>query len=80
MSTKMSQSTFKLDNCPSIVSYSAVVGKKEGQGPLSQYFDLIHDDTTLGEASWEKAESRLQKDSVNKALEKVSAQALDLEK
>ena len=70
-SQKLSQSTFKLTSSPSIKSFSAIVGKKEGEGPLASHFDVIHDDTSLGEKTWEKAESRLQKDAVNSALSKA---------
>lgn len=80
MSTKLSQNTFKLNTCPSIVSFAAVVGRKEGEGPLKEHFDMINDDTTLGEKTWEKAESRLQKDAVNTALDKgkLSTANIDL--
>lgn len=79
MSTKLSQTTFKLDSCPSIVSFASIVGKKEGEGPLAEYFDKINNDTTMGEKTWEKAESRLQKDAVNAALSKASLSAADID-
>lgn len=79
MSTKLSANTFKLDSCPSIAAFASVVGKKEGEGPLAQYFDLIHNDTTLGEKTWEKAESRLQKDAVNTALAKAQLSTTDID-
>lgn len=72
MSIKLSNSTFKLTTCPSIKAYAAVVGKKEGQGPLAEHFDNVHDDTTMGEQTWEKAESTLQTEAVNTALAKAS--------
>lgn len=72
MSIKLSNSTFKLTTCPSIKTYAAVVGKKEGQGPLAEHFDNVHDDTTMGEQTWEKAESTLQTEAVNTALAKAS--------
>lgn len=70
MATRLGK-TIQLDSFPSILSYAAIVGKKEGEGPLSTQFDAIHNDTTLGEKTWEKAESRLQKDVLTKALEKA---------
>lgn len=80
MSVKLSSATYRLDSCPSILSFAAVVGKKEGEGPLAGCFDRIHEDTTLGERSWEKAESRLQQDAVLTALTKanLSPSAVDL--
>lgn len=79
MSTRISRCTLLLDHSPSILSWASIVGKKEGEGPLSQYFDLICDDTTLGEETWEKAESGMQKRAVTQALEKAKLAAADLE-
>ena len=36
----------------------------EGEGPLGGEFDLLNTDTSFGEETWEKAESRLQLDAV----------------
>ena len=44
-------------NFPSIAANAAVVGKKEGEGPLRQYFDQVAQDTKRNQSSWEKAES-----------------------
>lgn len=79
MPTRQGRYTLRLDSCPSIVSFAAVVGKKEGEGPLAQEFDIICDDTTMGEKTWEKAESRLQKDAVNKALQKGELSASEMD-
>ena len=56
---------------PSFLSSAAVVGKKEGEGPLGSEFDKIFEDTTLGQDCWEKAESFLMKNAVMTALEKA---------
>lgn len=79
MSTKLSKNTYILNTCPSVLSYASVVGKKEGEGPLAQYFDVISNDATMGETTWEKAESRLQKDAVNKALDKAALSTADID-
>ncbi len=47
------------NNNPTIITWAACAGKKEGEGPLSAEFDQIFTDTTLGEESWEKSESKL---------------------
>ena len=44
---------------PVICASAAVVGQKEGQGPLAQYFDFISEDSYFGEKTWEKAESTM---------------------
>ena len=53
--------TILLETAPKIAGYASVVGKKEKEGPLGSEFDRSYKDTSLGESSWEKAESRLQK-------------------
>jgi stage V sporulation protein AD len=57
---------------PSIISYASVVGKKEGEGPLSAYFDQISTDTKFGQPTWEKAESQMQTLALQEALKKGS--------
>ena len=52
---------------PKVISFASAVGKKEGQGPLSKEFDEIYEDTTMGEDSWEKAESLYLKAAISKA-------------
>lgn len=79
MSTKLSKNTFRLDSCPSVIAFASVVGKKEGEGPLGEYFDVVNEDTTMGEKTWEKAESRFQKDAVNKALDKARLSTADMD-
>lgn len=56
---------------PVFLSFAAVTGKKEGEGPLGKEFDRIFEDTTLGQDCWEKAESFLMKNAVMTALEKA---------
>lgn len=55
---------------PSILATAAVVGPDEGKGPLNKDFDLIHEDLTRGEKSWEKAEVRFIEDAVDTAISK----------
>ena len=49
----------------------SVVGKKEGEGPLGREFDMVSDDAYFGEKTWEKAESHIQKEALNRALGKA---------
>lgn len=64
MSNYGSQSV-KFTSPVSIISTASIVGPKEGEGPLSKYFDIIMDDILAGKESWEKAESEM----VNKGLD-----------
>lgn len=63
--------TFVYDNPPSIASHISIVGPKEGQGPLADWFDTILEDDLLGQKSWELAESEM----VRRAAEQAIAQA-----
>lgn len=67
------------DKKPSILSFSAVVGKKEGEGPLGKYFDEIEPDAHFGQESWEKAESENLRRSVAHTLKKGSFSAQDID-
>ena len=79
MGKRMGRYTVIMERKPAILGYAAICGKKESEGPLGAAFDLTYEDTTLGEKSWEKAESRLQKETVNCAMKKagVTAGAVD---
>ena len=79
MAKKIGKYTIRMENPPSVTAVSAIGSKKEGEGPLSAYFDIINDDSSFGERSWEKAESRLQKDTMNKMLEKAGVSANDVD-
>ena len=76
---RLGRNTVKLANPPSVRGSACVVGKKEGEGPLRDSFDLINVDTTFGEKSWEKAESRMQALALDAAMQKaaLNTQALD---
>ncbi|HEX2938637.1 MAG TPA: stage V sporulation protein AD [Ruminiclostridium sp.] len=72
MASRVGRYTIKLDGCAAIKGYAGVAGKKEGEGPLSESFDYIYEDSTCGEKTWEKAESRMQKDTLTRALTKAN--------
>ena len=70
MAKRIGKYTLRCETMPAVLGFASVVGKKEGEGPLANYFDSIHEDTTLSEKSWEKAESRLQSEAITMALKK----------
>lgn len=71
MPERIGEHTIALSGRPRVLGYASAVGKKEGEGPLGSGFDVIFDDARLGEKTWEKAESRLQKEALNRALDKA---------
>ena len=56
---RLGKQSVKLSLQPSISAAACVGGKKEGEGPLRKYFDLISPDSRFGAKSWEKAESAM---------------------
>jgi len=64
---------------PVIVATAAVAGKKEAEGPLGGYFDEVSLDTKFGQKSWEKAESRMQELTLQKALDKAQLKDGDID-
>ena len=53
-----------------LIESASVVGKKEGEGPLGNLFDLVGEDDLFGCKSWEDAESCLQRQALSFALKK----------
>ena len=76
---RIGKQTVKLQNPPSIISTASIVGPKEGEGPLRLYFDEIIEDELFGEKSWEKAESKLMRETFSKVLKKANKAADELD-
>lgn len=68
---KIGKQTVKFERGPYVAGHAAVVGRKEGEGPLSGSFDLRLRDDRYGEKTWEKAESRMLKEAMLLAMEKA---------
>ena len=57
-----------------IFASASVVGGKESQGPLGDFFDLRDPSDRFGMKTWEKAESEMQRLAMNTALAKSGVQ------
>lgn len=79
MAKKIGKRTILLESKPKIISYGSIVGKKESEGPLGNEFDFCLKDSFFGEKSYEKAESKLQKNAVRIALEKANLEPNDID-
>lgn len=79
MGKKLGNRTLKFEKNIYILSYANIVGKFEGEGPLSNYFDVIVNDEYYGEKTYEKAEMKLQKNALNLALQKGLLKIDDLD-
>lgn len=71
--------TFRYKNA-SIMSYAAVVGKAENEGPYGGEFDEVIDDNKGGTDTWEQAEALFQKKAVGHVLRKsgLEPESVDL--
>jgi len=67
---RLGKQTVAIESDVSIAASAAIVGVKEGEGPLSRYFDTIIEDAEWGEESWEKTENKMQREAVLTALKK----------
>ena len=74
VSNRCGNQSVKLPRPAYIHSSSSVVGKKEGEGRLKDYFDMISEDDYFGMDSWEDAESTLQKEAVTLDIKKRKIQ------
>ena len=63
--------SIEFQNAPYIISSASVVGPKEGEGPLGEWFDLVAPDAGLGENTWEEAESTMQREALQTAVGKA---------
>lgn len=70
--------TIKLENPPCILSRATIVGKKEGEGPLGEYFDVVLEDNMWGEKTWEKAERRMYLEAAQMAISRAGKQPQDI--
>ena len=59
-------------NRPVVCAWASVVGRKEGEGPLSQKFDRVEPDGKLDQRSWEQAETAFQQEALSLLLQKAA--------
>ncbi len=75
---RMGKQTVRIAGDVQIIGASSVVGKKEGEGPIASSFDVIFDEGHWGETTWEKAESKMQKEAVSLAVAKAGKSLSDI--
>lgn len=67
---QVGKASLKFEHPAFVVSWASVAGKKEGQGPLADGIDVKEQDEMFGMDNWEQAESAMQKQAADLALEK----------
>ena len=65
------KASLAFENGPQILGKASVAGKKEGEGPLGEQFDIIEPDPLLGCENWEEAESALQEEAADLVIERA---------
>lgn len=75
---QVGKASIRFEQPPVILSHASVAGKKEGEGPLGKKIDLIEQDPMFGTDNWEQAESAMQKQAAELALEKGGLQKSDI--
>lgn len=76
---KLGKQTIKLSTPVTILETASIVGPKEAGGPMASYFDTCLQDEFWGEKTWEKAESKIIKETVNTVITKSGVAANDIE-
>lgn len=67
------------DSKPVIISSGVVGGPFEGQGPLAEDFDVLHEDIMLGQDSFEKAEKKFLEQACEIAINKANMKKEDVQ-
>lgn len=69
--SRAGQQTFLYDRPPAVLAHTSVAGPKEGDGPLSEWFDTVLEDDLLSQKSWELAEMEMVRRCVLDALNRA---------
>lgn len=71
--------TIYFKNKPHIIGCYSIVGPKEGNGPLKNYFDYIMKNDMFGEKTYEKAERKMVEQAVMGAINNAKITPKDLQ-
>ena len=70
--------TLLFPGAPWVRAAASIVSSKEGDGPIGRLFDVVLEDDTWGEDSFERAECRMFEEAVRLALKKCGMQPEEL--
>ena len=70
--------SIRFDEAVHLLCAASIAGKKEGEGPLGDLFDQVFEDPFFGKATWEEAESAMQRAVLEKVLEKAGMQEKEI--
>ena len=69
--------SFRFKEPPVIHTWASVTGKKEAEGPLSDFFDVSSSDAYFGQKTWEQGEKKMQQIALNTLAKKANMQLSD---
>ena len=75
----LGKQSISFEKTPYIINSGSIVGTKEGQGPMGKLFDKVGQDDMFGAKTWEEAESSLQKEALQIALDKENMEKESLQ-
>ncbi len=76
---KIGKQTFQMKDDVFVRDTFSIAGKKEGEGPIGNCFDVVVDDDLWGEDSWEKCELKFQKEAVKSLMQKNNLMEKDID-
>jgi len=79
MLKRIGEKTIKFTLPPKIISGYAIVGPKEGNSPISKYFDYILKNDAFNEATYEKAERKMLEQAICGATDKANLLSTDID-
>lgn len=77
-SGQIGKQSISFENPPIISKSACICGSKEGEGPLSKDFDKTAKDDMFEMDTWEKAESKMQEETVSLLLSKAGYEREDI--
>ena len=78
MGKRLGKQTVEFENCPSVMGYYSIVGEMEGQGNFKEYFHEILDDDKLGEKTFERAERKILKSTIENCIKTAKLKQEDV--
>ena len=79
MGKRMGKQTISFSKCPNVIGNYSIVGQKEGNGNLKNYFDYVLKDDLFGEKTFEKAERKMIEHAILNALDGAGLRTKDLD-
>ena len=75
---KIGSQSIKFDKPISVIETASIVGPKESNGPLAKYFDKCLEDEFWNEKTWEKAESKIIKETASMSIMKAGLSSKEI--